>query len=159
MVMASKLGHAGGGVLSMSVSGEQIRQELAVAAERGGPRFSLALSKGTASEQRLPPRRPDCVVSADPVALLLVGLGRRSQWGQIAKGKLASWGTRPWLALKLTSLFQRPDSGQSTHHRSVRTRFRGRGTRRGIGSRRSSHWSSRGGAWRSGPAALIKPDH
>ena len=32
--MASKLGHAGGGVLSMSVSGEQIRQELAVAAER-----------------------------------------------------------------------------------------------------------------------------
>jgi hypothetical protein len=45
---------------------------------------------------------------ADPAAFLLVGSGLRSQWGQIARGKLLTWGRKPWLALRFVSLFSPP---------------------------------------------------
>jgi hypothetical protein len=76
---------------------------------RGGERVWLVIESGAASIHHTPPRRPvDCYVSADPVALLLVALGRVRQWGPIASGKLVSWGRRPWLALRLTTLFPSP---------------------------------------------------
>jgi len=52
--------------------------------------------------------RPDCVISADPVAFLLVGYGRVGQWSQILKGKLRAGGRRPWLAMRFASLLIRP---------------------------------------------------
>jgi putative sterol carrier protein len=52
--------------------------------------------------------RPDCVITADPAAFLLVGYGRVGQWSQILRGKLRAGGRRPWLALRFSSLLIRP---------------------------------------------------
>jgi hypothetical protein len=50
----------------------------------------------------------DCRISADPVAFLLVGYGRVSQWPQIARGKMVAWGRKPWLGVKFRSLLRKP---------------------------------------------------
>ena len=52
--------------------------------------------------------RPDCVITADPVAFLLVGYGRAGQWSQILRGKLRAGGRRPWLAPRFSTLIARP---------------------------------------------------
>jgi uncharacterized protein (TIGR03083 family) len=52
--------------------------------------------------------RPDCIITADPVAFLLVGYGRAGQWGPIMRGKLRAGGRRPWLALRFSSLLLAP---------------------------------------------------
>jgi hypothetical protein len=53
-------------------------------------------------------RRIDCRISADPAAYLLVGYGRMSLWSAILRGKLVSFGRKPWLGLKLGRLFVSP---------------------------------------------------
>lgn len=53
-------------------------------------------------------RRPDVVLSADPVACLLVFYRRRSQWPEILRGRMLAWGRRPWLALSLVERFHQP---------------------------------------------------
>ena len=53
-------------------------------------------------------RRPDVVMSADPVACLLVFYGRRSQWPEIFRGRMLAWGHRPWLALSFVKRFHHP---------------------------------------------------
>lgn len=50
----------------------------------------------------------DCTLSADPVAFLLVGSGRLSQWDAIALGHLSAGGAHPELALKFKDLFVYP---------------------------------------------------
>jgi hypothetical protein len=50
----------------------------------------------------------DCHVTADPVALMLVGYGRISQWRAIGHGKLITWGRKPWLAFRFVGLFSNP---------------------------------------------------
>lgn len=52
--------------------------------------------------------RPDCTVSADPVAYFLLAFGRTSQWPLIASGRLLSYGRKPWKALSLRGLFVNP---------------------------------------------------
>lgn len=52
--------------------------------------------------------RPDCFLSADPVAYFLLAYGRKGQWPLIAQGRLLSYGRKPWLALRLRSLFVSP---------------------------------------------------
>ncbi len=47
----------------------------------------------------------DCIISADPVAYLLVGAGRLPQWPAIALGLISAAGLRPELALGFTDLF------------------------------------------------------
>jgi len=54
------------------------------------------------------PWKPDVVVRADPVALMLVFYGRISQWSAIARGKILATGRKPWRALKLSSNFLPP---------------------------------------------------
>ena len=76
---------------------------------RGGERFSFRLERGTLTAKRgAPSGRADVHLSADPVAFLLVGYGRASQWPAIARGALLAWGRRPWLALSFRSLFPLP---------------------------------------------------
>jgi uncharacterized protein (TIGR03083 family) len=75
---------------------------------RGGARAFLLIEDEKASVHAAPPRRVDCHLSAEPVALLLVALGRVSQWGPITRGRLVAWGRKPWLAMKLTKLFPAP---------------------------------------------------
>jgi hypothetical protein len=52
--------------------------------------------------------RVDCHVSADPVALLLIAYGRRSQWVPILTGKLIAWGRQPWLGPRLVRYLVTP---------------------------------------------------
>lgn len=62
---------------------------------RGFDRFTLQIGDGLHAE--LPPTdsRADAFMSADPAALLLVMLGRQSQWRPVLRGKLMAWGRRP----------------------------------------------------------------
>jgi uncharacterized protein (TIGR03083 family) len=54
------------------------------------------------------PRRVDCHISADPVALLLLMWGRRSQWQAIGRGQLRAWGRKPWLGFQLRAMIRNP---------------------------------------------------
>jgi hypothetical protein len=63
---------------------------------------------GEAVVETIPSRRVDCYISADPVAFFLVATGLESHWRLIARGKLMTWGRRPWLAVRLPTLFVVP---------------------------------------------------
>ena len=49
------------------------------------------------SHVEIPPARSraDVYVSADPAELLLLMLGRRSNWSALIRGKVIAWGRRP----------------------------------------------------------------
>ena len=74
---------------------------------RGGRHVSLRISRGEATVGSNG-GSVDCHVSADPVAMLLVAYGRRSQWGPALTGKLVAWGRKPWLGLRLTRYLVAP---------------------------------------------------
>jgi len=75
---------------------------------RGGPRFTIRFTDGVYRLEPPDSGPVDCTVSADPVAFLLVGTGRLTQWEAIALGLLGAGGDRPELALGFTSLFVYP---------------------------------------------------
>jgi uncharacterized protein (TIGR03083 family) len=75
---------------------------------RHGPRLAFMFDDGQLTIAPAPTRRVDCHVSADPVAFLLVGADLVGQWGQIARGRLMTWGRKPWLALRFAGLFHPP---------------------------------------------------
>jgi uncharacterized protein (TIGR03083 family) len=75
---------------------------------RGGSRFWVRLDRGVVTVHDEKPGRVDCFISADPVALLLVGLKLESQWAKIAQGKLLAWGRKPWLGFRFAGLFVPP---------------------------------------------------
>lgn len=74
---------------------------------RGGRRFRLAVADGVATVTAAG-ERADCVITADPVAFLLLGYGRITQWPQIFRGRLRAGGRKPWLALRFGSLLVTP---------------------------------------------------
>ncbi len=73
----------------------------------GGPRYRLAIANGkgvvTAAGEKA-----DCVVTADPVTFLLLGMGRVPQLPQILRGRLRAGGRKPWLAAKFGTLLASP---------------------------------------------------
>jgi hypothetical protein len=71
-------------------------------------RFAVDGAQATVGPANSSDNRPDCVISADPAAFLLVGYGRVGQWSQILRGRLRAGGRRPWLALRFSSLLLRP---------------------------------------------------
>lgn len=71
-------------------------------------RALLAFDDGRLSIEDPGTRRVDCHISADPVKYLLVGYGRAGQWGPVLTGKMVAWGRKPWLSLKLATLFESP---------------------------------------------------
>jgi uncharacterized protein (TIGR03083 family) len=75
---------------------------------RGGPRLRLAFVDGELTVSEPDGGPVDCYISADPIAYLLVGYGRRNQWGAALTGKLMSYGRKPWLGLKLASMLRNP---------------------------------------------------
>lgn len=77
---------------------------------RGGPQLHVRLDDGRVDVRRDPydGERPDCHISAEPVAFLLVGYGRINQWQAIATGRLTAWGRKPWRALSFRALFHNP---------------------------------------------------
>lgn len=74
---------------------------------RGGERFVVRVADGRA--EAVPPgERVDFFVSADPVAYLLVALGRQNRWTAGLRGKIVAGGRKPWRAFRLQSLFEVP---------------------------------------------------
>lgn len=76
----------------------------------GDLRYQLMVDDGTATvgpaahEQG----RPDCVITADPVAFLLVGYGRTAPWGPMLRGQLRAGGRKPWLGFRFNGLTVSP---------------------------------------------------
>lgn len=75
---------------------------------RGGRRTVLAFRDGGVHVLENGEVRPDCRISADPVAFTLVGYGRIPFWRPALTGKLVAGGRKPWLAAKLPRLLQTP---------------------------------------------------
>lgn len=74
---------------------------------RGGCRYRMAITNGTGVVTAAG-EKSDCVITADPVALLLVGFGRVPQFSQLLRGKLRAGGRKPWLAAKFGTLLASP---------------------------------------------------
>ena len=74
---------------------------------RGGPGYRMAVDDGTAVVTAAG-EKADCVITADPVAFLLLGYGRISQLSPVLRGQLRPGGRKPWLALKFGNLLSSP---------------------------------------------------
>jgi hypothetical protein len=74
---------------------------------RGGASYRMAVDDGSAVVTAAG-QRADCVISADPVAFLLLGYGRIPQWSPVLRGQLRPGGRKPWLAMKFGTLLHRP---------------------------------------------------
>jgi uncharacterized protein (TIGR03083 family) len=74
----------------------------------GGVRFVNHIGGGTAVAEPCAGQSVDCHLSGHPVELMLVGYGRKSQWGPIAMGRLLAWGRKPWLGLRWKSMYEDP---------------------------------------------------
>lgn len=72
---------------------------------RGAGCYAIRISQGSVSTSQCS-GRADLYMSADPVASLLVGYGRMSRWVPALRGQIVAWGPKPWLALRLSSLFR-----------------------------------------------------
>jgi hypothetical protein len=75
---------------------------------RGGATVYFILREGELEVTETAPGKVDCRVSADPLEYLLVGYGRKSQWGPVLTGKIVAYGRKPWLSLTLAKLFYAP---------------------------------------------------
>ena len=75
---------------------------------RGGTRMTFRFDNGTLAVLPGGSGPVDAHILADPVAFLLVGYGRISQWGPIFKGQILAWGRKPWLALTFKRLLRNP---------------------------------------------------
>ncbi|MFB6713332.1 MULTISPECIES: maleylpyruvate isomerase family mycothiol-dependent enzyme [unclassified Streptomyces] len=75
---------------------------------RGGARFGVTFTEGAATVSPQPPTRPDCTILTEPVAFLLMALGRSDPWGAMARGHVLAWGRKPWLAPRFPRLFKAP---------------------------------------------------
>ncbi len=74
---------------------------------RGGCRYRMAITNGTGVVTAAG-EKADCVITADPVTFLLLGLGRVPQFTQLLRGRLRAGGHKPWLAAKFGTLLASP---------------------------------------------------
>ncbi|MEU9078071.1 maleylpyruvate isomerase family mycothiol-dependent enzyme [Kitasatospora sp. NPDC048538] len=75
---------------------------------RGLRGFAVTFTDGAAVVTQEPPRRPDCTILTEPVAFLLIALGRYTATAALTRGKVLAWGRRPWLAPAFPRLFAAP---------------------------------------------------
>ena len=75
---------------------------------RGGSRLAVTFTDGAASVTPALPRRPDCTIVAEPVTFFLLALGRCTTTRAVARGKILTWGRKPWLAAGFPALFTAP---------------------------------------------------
>ena len=75
---------------------------------RGAERYTLRFADGELTTAKADGVKPQCVISADPVSILLVGYGRISQWGPVLRGRVMAWGRKPWLAMRLPRVLRAP---------------------------------------------------
>lgn len=69
--------------------------ELRLAGGGRPARFVVRIADGAAQVEPSSGQRVDCHVLADPVALMLLGYGRISQWNAIGRVKMITWGIIP----------------------------------------------------------------
>jgi uncharacterized protein (TIGR03083 family) len=72
-----------------------------------GCRYRMAIANGTGVVTAAG-EKAECVITADPVAFLLIGFGRVPQWSQLIRGKMRAGGRKPWLAAKFGTLLASP---------------------------------------------------
>ncbi|WP_030616916.1 maleylpyruvate isomerase family mycothiol-dependent enzyme [Streptomyces fulvoviolaceus] len=75
---------------------------------RGGAAFGVSLADGAVQVTPTPRQRPDCTILIEPVAFLLIALGRRNPWRAIGQGQVIAWGRKPWLGPRFPTLFTAP---------------------------------------------------
>ncbi|WP_262698335.1 MULTISPECIES: maleylpyruvate isomerase family mycothiol-dependent enzyme [Streptomyces] len=75
---------------------------------RGGACFGATFTDGAVTVTPRPPSRPDCTILTEPVAFLLMALGRLGPWSAVARGRVLTWGRKPWLAPRFPALFSPP---------------------------------------------------
>lgn len=75
---------------------------------RGGRSTFVAIDDGVLGIEPYSSQPVDCHISADADAMLLVMYGRRNLWSAIARGHIAAWGRRPWLAPLLRTALRNP---------------------------------------------------
>lgn len=97
-------------MMPLAVRPEAVRRAPALyeIAIRGGPRFLVNVGQGVVAVDPLDSRRPDCTITADPVAFVLLAYGRVNQWRLAATGKIVGSGRKPWLAARIKTLFFDP---------------------------------------------------
>jgi hypothetical protein len=98
----------------LSVAPQYLRPQRAVGVHvsfelrmRGGPNYRMAVDDGTAVVTAAG-EKADCVITADPVAFLLLGYGRISQLSPVLRGQLRPGGRKPWLAMRFGTLLSSP---------------------------------------------------
>ena len=90
--------------LRRSAANTRVSFELRIHGANG---YRMAVDHGTAVVTAAA-QKSDCVITADPIAFLLLGYGRIPQWSPIVRGKLRPGGRRPWLAMKFGKLLYSP---------------------------------------------------
>ncbi len=107
--LAGQIMNGGGEGWSLFVDRKNVRGVTASyeISMRGGPKMVFRFVDGRLTVEPPSSKPVDCRISADPVAFLLVGYGRVSQWPQIAQGKIVAWGRKPWLSIKFRSLLRK----------------------------------------------------
>ncbi|MDX3802213.1 maleylpyruvate isomerase family mycothiol-dependent enzyme [Streptomyces sp. AK04-3B] len=75
---------------------------------RGGAAFGVTFTDGTVEVLPDPPERSDCTILTEPVAFLLIALGRLGPWQAMARGAVLAWGRKPWLAPRFPTAFNAP---------------------------------------------------
>ena len=75
---------------------------------RGSDPVQIRIEGGRLTYGEEGDRPVDCRMSVNPVDYLLIGYGRRGQWGPILTGKVVAYGRKPWLGLKFGKLFVSP---------------------------------------------------
>ena len=73
---------------------------------RGGIEATLVFDDGVLQIEPANEQRVDCRLSVDPATYLLLSFNRISPTIPTLKGKIVAWGRRPWLAVKMASLFK-----------------------------------------------------
>ncbi|MFI1508856.1 maleylpyruvate isomerase family mycothiol-dependent enzyme [Streptomyces sp. NPDC020597] len=75
---------------------------------RGGATFGVRFTDGMVEVLPDPPERSECTIVTEPVAFLLIALGRLGPWQAMARGAVFAWGRKPWLAPRFPTLFNAP---------------------------------------------------
>jgi hypothetical protein len=73
---------------------------------RGGIEATLVFKNGVLQIEAADGQRVDCRLTVDPATYLLLSFNRIGSTIPTLQGKIVAWGRRPWLAVKMASLFK-----------------------------------------------------
>ncbi|MFG3344278.1 maleylpyruvate isomerase family mycothiol-dependent enzyme [Streptomyces sp. NPDC048018] len=74
----------------------------------GGAQFGATVADGKVTTVEGPVDRADCTILTEPVAFLLMALGRIDPVPVMATGRALAWGRKPWLGPRFPRLFVAP---------------------------------------------------